>query len=217
MDISALFGLLPPRVQALLPVALGLSWLAGQFCALTPTPSPDTPWGRVYRVLEVIGGIWGRAKQSGLPAAAAKPPGDPLPPAGAVLAVILTLSATACSSAPDARSELLSAETAFEIAVTAAEVYSALPDCGGGQTLCSDPAIKADMTKAIASARIAFAQAEIAILGCPAAQWRASQTNPPTASCGTPVTDLDAQGQMLAAARAALITATAVVPMVQQP
>ena len=67
MEISALFNLLPAQFQAYALVFLAGSYLSGQFCSLTHTPDPTTPLGKAYKVLEIYGGIWGKAKQAGLP------------------------------------------------------------------------------------------------------------------------------------------------------
>jgi len=40
--------------------------VASLVTAATPTPAPDTWLGRVYRVVEVIGLVVGKAKESGL-------------------------------------------------------------------------------------------------------------------------------------------------------
>ena len=68
MDIASLFALLPPWLQGVSLTVLTMSWLAGQYCSATATPPPNTGWGRVYAILEVVGGIWGRAKEIGIPA-----------------------------------------------------------------------------------------------------------------------------------------------------
>lgn len=47
-------------------IFLGISWVFSQFCARTTTPDPSTKWGRVYKVIEFIGGIYGKAKQAGI-------------------------------------------------------------------------------------------------------------------------------------------------------
>lgn len=37
--------------------------------SLTPTPNPATPWGKVYKIIELIGLNFGHAKETGLNAA----------------------------------------------------------------------------------------------------------------------------------------------------
>jgi hypothetical protein len=44
-------------------VALAIHALASAFCALTPTPSDDKFVGKVYKVIETLALLVGRAKQ----------------------------------------------------------------------------------------------------------------------------------------------------------
>jgi hypothetical protein len=37
--------------------------LASAICALTPTPNPDTAWGKVYKFIELLALNIGKAKQ----------------------------------------------------------------------------------------------------------------------------------------------------------
>lgn len=39
--------------------------LASAICALTPTPPPNTVWGKVYKVIEFLAINIGKAKQPG--------------------------------------------------------------------------------------------------------------------------------------------------------
>lgn len=47
---------------------------ASAFCAATPTPAPNTAWGRLYRGIEAAALLVGKAKQIGL-----VPPASPAP------------------------------------------------------------------------------------------------------------------------------------------
>lgn len=38
---------------------------ASAFCAATPTPDPNTTWGKIYSVIEFLGLLVGKAKQLG--------------------------------------------------------------------------------------------------------------------------------------------------------
>lgn len=40
--------------------------LASAVCAATPTPDPNTTWGKVYRAIEFLGLIVGKAKEQGV-------------------------------------------------------------------------------------------------------------------------------------------------------
>jgi len=50
-------------IPAILTVALGVHTVAQVVCALTPTPADDNVLGKVYRVIEGLAGIVGKAKQ----------------------------------------------------------------------------------------------------------------------------------------------------------
>jgi hypothetical protein len=67
MDIIALFNSLPPGGQGVVLALLLLSASASHICALTPTPAPNTLAGKFYRLLEMVGGLYGFAKQAGVP------------------------------------------------------------------------------------------------------------------------------------------------------
>ncbi|MDR3439889.1 hypothetical protein [Telmatospirillum sp.] len=65
--IVELFLRLPPWVQAFILLVLTASFLVSHFLANTSTPAPNTRWGRVYTGLEIFGGLYGRAKDIGIP------------------------------------------------------------------------------------------------------------------------------------------------------
>lgn len=54
---------------------------ASAICALTRTPDPTTPLGKVYRTVELLGLLVGRAKELGIM------PGDPTADKAAAFAV----------------------------------------------------------------------------------------------------------------------------------
>ena len=66
-DIVQLFLALPAPAQTVLLVFLILSYLASLFVSRTETPAPDTSWGRVYRLIEILAGLFGKAKQPAIP------------------------------------------------------------------------------------------------------------------------------------------------------
>jgi len=196
--------------------------LVGALVTVSQVASHPEAWatGSLPLWLAILPAIVTNLANAVVPEGSSAPPISS-PVIGALLAVLLMGGAlSACSNAPPTaspmQSDLLAAETAFNVAVTGAEVYAGLPDCSTGAKLCSDGQITADIVKAIAGARIAFGQADIAILGCSSATWRAVQAGAPSATCGIPIKDMDAQGQVLAAARAALLTAVGLVPVIQQ-
>lgn len=47
-------------------VVCGVVTAASAICAMTPTPDPKTPLGKVYHVIEVAGLLVGKAKQTGM-------------------------------------------------------------------------------------------------------------------------------------------------------
>jgi hypothetical protein len=47
--------------------------IASLFVSLTKTPAPGTLWGRVYRVIEILALVFGRAKEAADAVAANKP------------------------------------------------------------------------------------------------------------------------------------------------
>lgn len=63
-NISSLFGTY--GAVALILVSL-VSTVASGIVALTPTPHPDTAWGRVYQVVELLAMVTKNTKQTGFP------------------------------------------------------------------------------------------------------------------------------------------------------
>jgi len=64
---SILWNFLPDWVQQGAVILLILSYLAGHFVSLTPSPAPNTVWGKIYGWVEVFGAIYGKAKDEGIP------------------------------------------------------------------------------------------------------------------------------------------------------
>lgn len=58
---------MPPWLKLVFMTYLTTSWLANTFCAKTATPPPNTTWGEVYGWVEWYGGIYGKAKEVGIP------------------------------------------------------------------------------------------------------------------------------------------------------
>lgn len=69
MDTVALtaWNAIPAPYQGYIGLFLLSAFLLSHFLANTDTPPPNTPWGKVYAVLELIGGLYGKAKQIGIP------------------------------------------------------------------------------------------------------------------------------------------------------
>jgi hypothetical protein len=53
-------------IVSVLSIGAGVVTTASAICAMTPTPDPNTLWGKVYRYVEMLGLVVGKAKQSGL-------------------------------------------------------------------------------------------------------------------------------------------------------
>lgn len=47
--------------------ALAVHFGASVFTAATPTPDPQSPLGRLYRIVELVALVAGRAKDTGIP------------------------------------------------------------------------------------------------------------------------------------------------------
>ena len=56
-----------PTLNLIVTTLLALSWFAGNLVSKTSTPPPNTPWGKIYAVLEVFGTVYGKAKEVGVP------------------------------------------------------------------------------------------------------------------------------------------------------
>lgn len=57
-----------PLVGQLIVIMVGpIIIAASAFCAATPTPPPNTAWGRIYRLVELAGLLIGQAKAQGTP------------------------------------------------------------------------------------------------------------------------------------------------------
>lgn len=61
------WGLIPPAYQHYVGLFLLASYALSHFISKTDTPPPNTPWGKVYAVLELVAGLYGKAKQEGIP------------------------------------------------------------------------------------------------------------------------------------------------------
>ena len=53
-------------LQTILSALFVVTTVASAICALTPTPPPDSALGKLYKVVEVLAGFAGKAKDSGL-------------------------------------------------------------------------------------------------------------------------------------------------------
>lgn len=67
MDFTPIVANLPPWIQTLIIAFFTLSYLCAHFCSMTAKPAPNTTWGKIYSYLEIFGGIYGKAKQIGIP------------------------------------------------------------------------------------------------------------------------------------------------------
>ena len=65
--MDTLFAALPPAGQTAMLCVTSLVIVAKAFCAVTPTPAPNTPWGRIYRAIEIAALLVGKAKEAGVP------------------------------------------------------------------------------------------------------------------------------------------------------
>ena len=108
---------------------------------------------------------------------------------------------------------LFAAESVFTGVAIAAEAYVSLPACGGTATICSDPKQVPNIAKGLVAARDAFSAAEIAVLGCTASSFAGSKATPPTATCGTPITDQTQAQALITAATLAAATVQSAVPV----
>lgn len=191
-------GLVQPLALCLIAILVpdGIGATVASLAGLTP-PVPSTPV---------------------LPPAPVPPANPGLVTGSLLLILLLAVGGLSACSAPattgPTQSDLLMAEDGYQAALIGAAAYSGLPACGAGATLCRDPAVVSDIALAETSASVAFVQAETAILGCPLAQWRASQAVPPTAACGLPLAGQDGQTQALTAVKAVVLTLVGVVPAV---
>jgi hypothetical protein len=66
-DVPSLLQLLGVGAVPALVTASLLSTAASLFVAVTPTPHPDTPWGRVYQLVEWVAIVTRNTKQTGIP------------------------------------------------------------------------------------------------------------------------------------------------------
>ncbi|MTJ81719.1 MAG: hypothetical protein F8N37_11975 [Telmatospirillum sp.] len=62
-----LFLRLPAAMQDIIMLVLIGSFLVSHIVSTTATPAPNTTWGRIYHGLEVFAGLYGRAKEIGIP------------------------------------------------------------------------------------------------------------------------------------------------------
>ena len=66
-SLIAVFQALPPALQTVALLFLAGSYAASHLISLSPTPAPNTTWGRLYAALEAYAGLYGKAKQIGIP------------------------------------------------------------------------------------------------------------------------------------------------------
>lgn len=134
-----------------------------------------------------------------------------------------TMVLAACTSPPpgspppSAKTQLFEAEATFTGAASMAGAYIGLPACGsaGAPKACKDPAVAANVVTGVNAAHAALTTAEPLVLGCPLAQYIGSIATPPTATCGLPVADQNAQAQALTAVTTAISALQAAIPIIQ--
>jgi hypothetical protein len=68
LDAATLAHLVGVSVGTVLIILSLASSVASFICAMTPTPNPTTPWGRVYQVIEWLAIITRSTKETGYPA-----------------------------------------------------------------------------------------------------------------------------------------------------
>lgn len=54
------------KVMTAIEIACAVVTAASAIVAMTPTPAPNTTWGKVYRMIETLGLVVGKAKQNGI-------------------------------------------------------------------------------------------------------------------------------------------------------
>ena len=69
---SAVYTALPTAWQHAALLVLAASYVVSHLISCTATPAPNTLWGRVYSCLEMFAGIYGKAKQAGIPVVTAQ-------------------------------------------------------------------------------------------------------------------------------------------------
>jgi hypothetical protein len=155
LDAATLAHLVGVSVGTVLIVFSLASSVASFVCAMTPTPNPITPWGRVYQVIEWLAIITRNTKETGYPAvdalhaaalamaahpvplqgaAAAKvataDSGPTVAKAGAALLIALglatTLSACASSGQPETLAEYLASPTGKALLVSLSKSSSSI-------------------------------------------------------------------------------------------
>jgi len=136
---------------------------------------------------------------------------------GAMALLAACASPPAGSPPPSAKTDLFEVEATFTGAVSMAGAYVSLPSCGlpAAPKVCKDSGIASRIGLSVDSATAALRTAETLILGCPATQYVASAATPPTASCGLPIADGNAQQQALTAVQAAVSALQSAIPIIQ--
>ena len=123
-------------------------------------------------------------------------------------------STTDTSTLTDEQVALQTAEKTLGVLKFAAQAYEMLPVCGSMP--CHDATVSSDIDKGIAAADNAAVAAQVPIFGCSESDWRNAHATPPTATCGQPSEDMDAQDRALADFTAALAGAKTVLPIALQ-
>ncbi len=151
MDI---FNALPPWAQATVLGLLLASRLLSDLISNTATPAPNTAWGRIYRLLEVVAGIYGRAKQIGIPVVT---PQDVVSRLGVALAGGQTLT-------PEALAEILGkpapqpAAAGSSVVQTVATIGALLLAAmiGVGLSACADVPLPQDQAQTVYALESAY-------------------------------------------------------------
>ena len=128
---------------------------ASALAALTPTPSPASVAGKLYRIIDIVALNFLHAKSGGSP-----PPDNPppsLPPS--LPAVALAAVLAACAQNPQAN--VFEIRAAYDATVLAPLVqYHALPPCPAASGVCKDSKVDQHLIQADAEAKTALDAAE---------------------------------------------------------
>lgn len=78
------------------------------------------------------------------------------------VAAVCLLALGACAGGSDGKSQATNIDAAYSVVRIGAALYVAMPECGSDRatTMCSDPAVKAQIAKALAVADAAITEAK---------------------------------------------------------
>ncbi len=136
---------------------------ASALAAATPTPAPNSVWGKLYQVLDIFALNILHAKDGG--GVNVPPP----KPAGAVVALLLAgiVSVSACANQSPA-TVLFDLRAGYDSALAGAVAYKQLPVCPAtDNSPCHDPAVVAQIIKADTAAEAALDAAEDMVVNHP--------------------------------------------------